>query len=41
MTYILALDSDGNKSQYLKDLFDNTYLKDILERNKIYKDNIF
>ena len=40
MPYILALDTDEDKSQYLKDLFDNTYLKDILERNKIYKDDI-
>ena len=40
MPYILALDTDEDKSQYLKDLFDNTYLKDILERNKIYKDEI-
>ena len=40
MPYLLALDTDEDKSQYLKDLFDNTYLKDILERNKIYKDDI-
>ena len=40
MPYILALDTNEDKSQYLKDLFDNTYLKDILERNKIYKDEI-
>ena len=40
MPYILSLDTDEDKSQYLKDLFDNTYLKDILERNKIYKDDI-
>ena len=40
MPYILSLDTDEEKSGYLKDLFDNTYLKDILERNKIYKDKI-
>lgn len=40
MPYLLALDTDEDKSQYLKDLFVNTYLKDILERNKIYKDDI-
>ena len=40
MPYILSLDTDEDKSQYLKDLFDNTYLKDILERNKIYKYDI-
>ena len=40
MPYILSLDTDEDKSKYLKDLFDNTYLKDILERNKIYKDEI-
>ena len=40
MPYLLSLDTDEDKSQYLKDLFVNTYLKDILERNKIYKDDI-
>ncbi len=40
MPYILSLESDEDKSRYLKDLFENTYLKDILERNKIYKDEV-
>ena len=40
MPYILSLDTDEDKSGYLKDLFENTYLKDIIERNNIYKDEI-
>ena len=40
MPYILALDTDEDKSKYLKDLFENTYLKDIIERNRIHKDEI-
>ena len=40
MPYTLSLNNSEDKSKYLKDLFENTYLKDILERNKIQKDNI-
>lgn len=40
MPYVLSLDTDIDKSKYLKDLFENTYLKDILERNRIYKNDI-
>lgn len=40
MPYILSLNSNEEKSKYLKDLFANTYLKDILERNNIYKNEI-
>lgn len=40
MPYILSLDTSEDKSKYLKDLFENTYLKDILERNHIYKDDV-
>ncbi len=35
MPYILSLDSQEEKSKYLKDLFSETYLKDIVERNDI------
>nr|WP_303935590.1 ATP-binding protein [Treponema denticola] len=35
MPYIFSLESDEEKSKYLKDLFYETYLKDILERHKI------
>lgn len=35
MPYIYSLKNDFEKSQYLKDLFRETYIKDILERNKI------
>lgn len=40
MPYIVALESQVEKSKYLKDLFENTYLKDILERNSIKKDDV-
>lgn len=32
---ILSLDNDNEKSRYLKELFKETYLNDIIERNKI------
>lgn len=35
MPYIYSLKSDEKKNQYLKDLFQETYIKDILERNNI------
>ena len=35
MPYIYSLKSDEEKAQYLKDLFKETYIKDILERNNI------
>lgn len=35
MPYIQSLESIEDKSLYLKNLFDETYLKDILDRNKI------
>lgn len=38
MPYIYNLKKDEEKSQYLKDLFQETYLKDILERNNIQND---
>ena len=38
MPYIYSLKSDEEKNRYLKDLFQETYLKDILERNKIQND---
>ncbi len=40
MPFILSLTKAEDKSKYLKDLFENTYLKDILERNKIMKNNV-
>lgn len=38
MPYIYSLKSDEEKSQYLKNLFQETYIKDILERNNIKND---
>ena len=38
MPYIYSLKSDEEKNRYLKDLFQETYLKDILERNKVQND---
>lgn len=35
MPYVLQLDSHAEKAQYLTNLFDNIYLKDIIERNRI------
>ena len=39
MPYIYSLKSDEEKNQYLKDLFRETYIKDILERNNIQNEN--
>ncbi len=35
MPYIYSLKTDEEKNQYLKDLFQETYIRDILERNNI------
>ncbi len=40
MPYSLMLNTAEEKSKYLKDLFENTYLKDILERNNIKRDDV-
>ena len=38
MPLAVALESHEEKSRYLRDLFDRTYIKDVLERNKIKND---
>ena len=38
MPYVLYLKSHEEKSRYLKDLFENVYIKDVLERNRILND---
>ena len=38
MPFILSLSSHEDKSRYLRDLFERTYIKDVLERNKILND---
>lgn len=35
MPYVMHLQSHEGKAKYLKDLFELTYLKDVVERNKI------
>ncbi|WP_334687086.1 hypothetical protein [Mycoplasmopsis felis] len=35
MLYIYSLSNFKDKNLYLKDLFDHTYISDILERNKL------
>lgn len=40
MPYSIMLETSAEKSKYLKDLFENTYLKDIIERNTIKKDDV-
>lgn len=40
MPYILYLNTVEEKSEYLSNLFRNTYLNDIVERNKIQKEDI-
>lgn len=37
---ILNLKSDQAKSKYLKDLFENTYIKGVVDRNHIQKDTV-
>lgn len=38
MPFILSLNSHEDKSRYLRDLFERTYIKDVLERNRILND---
>ena len=38
MPYVLYLKTHEEKSKYLKDLFENVYIKDVLERNRIVND---
>ncbi|HQB60363.1 MAG TPA: ATP-binding protein, partial [Spirochaetota bacterium] len=38
MPYIYSLESDEQKSKYLKNLFQETYIKDIIEKNNIQND---
>ena len=40
MPYTLYLKTTEDKSKYLNDLFKNTYLNDIIERNKIQREDI-
>ena len=40
MPYVLYLKTHEEKSKYLKDLFENVYIKDVLERNRILNDKI-
>lgn len=40
MPLILSKKTDEEKSRYLKDLFDQTYLKDIVERNQIKRTDV-
>lgn len=41
MPQICSLKSEKEKAKYLKELFDLTYTKDIIDRNNIKKDDIF
>lgn len=38
MPFVTSLETHEEKSRYLKDLFDRTYIKDVLERHKIKND---
>ncbi len=38
MPYVTSLESHEEKSRYLKELFDRTYIKDVLERHEIKND---
>ena len=38
MPYVLNLKNHEDKSKYLRDLFENVYIKDVLERNRILND---
>lgn len=38
MPFVTSLETHEEKSQYLKDLFDRTYIKDVLERHEIKND---
>lgn len=39
MPYVLNLKNHEDKSKYLRDLFENVYIKDVLERNRILNDS--
>lgn len=38
MPFVTSLETHEEKSRYLKDLFDRTYIKDVLERHEIKRD---
>lgn len=38
MPYVFSLKNEEEKAEYLKKLFQETYIKDILERNRIYNE---
>lgn len=40
MPLIMSMKSDEAKARYLKDLFELTYLKDIIERNNVLRDDV-
>lgn len=40
MPLVLSMKTDEDKSKYLKDLFDLTYLKDIVERNQVQRKDV-
>lgn len=40
MPLLISLKSDQEKSSYLKDLFELTYFKDIIERNNVEKNDV-
>lgn len=40
MPLVLSLENDHEKSKYLKDLFELTYFKDIIERNNVEKNEV-
>ena len=39
MPVVIALETHEEKSRYLRELFDRTYMKDVLERHKILKED--
>ena len=40
MPLLMSMKSDEAKARYLKDLFELTYLKDIIERNIVLRDDV-
>jgi len=40
MPYMLTLPTHEEKSKYLRDLFERTYLKDVVERNNVQNDSL-
>lgn len=40
MPLLMSMKSDEAKARYLKDLFELTYLKDIIERNNVLRDDV-